>query len=109
MTKQLAARLSTAMLAAVLLASIQVGAQAPPKSKWTAPRTPWGDPDISGAFTNKDQQGIPFERDAALGTRQFLTEQEYAAREETARTRVNREDSVFDAEDPDASPANGVW
>src|SRR5262245_58010607 len=29
---------------------------------WTAPRTPWGDPDIAGVFTNNDESGIPFER-----------------------------------------------
>jgi hypothetical protein len=110
MTKRLAATMLTATLAAVRLVSIPVAAQSPPaKATWTPPRTPWGDPDISGAFTNKDQQGIPFERDPALGTRRFLTEQEYAARDEAARARVSREDSLFDAEDPDASPANGVW
>ena len=110
MTKRLSATLLTATLAAIWLASIPVAAQSPSaKPKWTVPRTPWGDPDISGAFTNKDQQGIPFERDPALGTRRFLTEQEYAARDEAARARVSREDSAFDAEDPDGSPANGVW
>jgi hypothetical protein len=29
---------------------------------WTAPRTPWGDPDLQGDFTNKSEQGTPFER-----------------------------------------------
>ena len=28
-------------------------------ASWTPPRTPWGDPDISGSFTNKDEQGVP--------------------------------------------------
>jgi len=109
MTKRFSAGLLTALAAASLI-SISVAAQSPSApAKWTAPRTPWGDPDISGAFTNKDQQGIPFERDPALGTRRFLTEQEYAARDEAARARVSREDASFDAEDPDSSPANGVW
>lgn len=26
------------------------------------PRTPWGDPDLQGIFTNKDEVGTPFER-----------------------------------------------
>src|SRR6185295_14731673 len=26
------------------------------------PRTPWGDPDLSGNYTNKYEQGTPFER-----------------------------------------------
>ena len=29
---------------------------------FTAPRTPWGDPDISGNFSNKYELGTPFER-----------------------------------------------
>jgi hypothetical protein len=26
------------------------------------PKTPWGDPDLQGTYTNKDESGIPFER-----------------------------------------------
>src|SRR5262245_29436337 len=29
---------------------------------WTPPRTVWGDPDLQGTYTNKDESGIPFER-----------------------------------------------
>jgi hypothetical protein len=29
---------------------------------YVPPRTPWGDPDIAGAYTNSDESGIPFER-----------------------------------------------
>ena len=105
MTKRLSATLLTATVAAVWLISISVAAQSPSaRPKWTAPRTPWGDPDISGAFTNKDQQGIPSSAIRRLGTRRFLTEQEYAARDEAARARVSREDASFDAEDPDSLP-----
>ena len=31
---------------------------------WTPPRTPWGDPDIQGVFTSKDEANTPFERPA---------------------------------------------
>ncbi|MEO8257558.1 MAG: hypothetical protein ABI868_09470 [Acidobacteriota bacterium] len=30
--------------------------------RWTPPRTPWGDPDLQGNFTNKYEHGAPFER-----------------------------------------------
>src|SRR5438128_7365717 len=30
--------------------------------KYTPPRTPWGDPDLQGNYTNKYEQGTPFER-----------------------------------------------
>jgi hypothetical protein len=33
-----------------------------PKGGWTPPRTPWGDPDLQGNFTNKSEQSTPFER-----------------------------------------------
>jgi hypothetical protein len=32
------------------------------KSAYVPPRTPWGDPDLQGTFTNKDENGIPLER-----------------------------------------------
>jgi hypothetical protein len=34
----------------------------PPRGTYVAPRTPWGDPDIAGVYTNSDESGIPFER-----------------------------------------------
>jgi hypothetical protein len=34
----------------------------PPRGTYNPPRTPWGDPDIAGAYNNSDESGIPFER-----------------------------------------------
>jgi hypothetical protein len=34
----------------------------PPRGTYAPPRTPWGDPDIAGAYNNSDESGIPFER-----------------------------------------------
>ena len=31
---------------------------------WTPSRTPWGDPDLQGIYTNKDENNTPFERPA---------------------------------------------
>jgi len=36
------------------------------KSSYVPPKTAWGDPDISGNYTNKYEQGTPFERPADL-------------------------------------------
>ena len=33
-----------------------------PGAAWTAPRTPWGHPDIEGIYTNKDETNTPLER-----------------------------------------------
>jgi hypothetical protein len=49
-------------------------------TKWTAPKTAWGDPDLQGVYTTDDLNGIPLQRPAKYGTRRFLTEQELADR-----------------------------
>jgi hypothetical protein len=36
------------------------------QTKYKAPRTAWGDPDIGGNYTNKYEQGTPFERPREL-------------------------------------------
>src|ERR1700720_2467272 len=33
-----------------------------PVKTWTMPKTPWGDPDLEGSYTNKNENGIPPER-----------------------------------------------
>jgi hypothetical protein len=41
----------------------QAAARSAGKAKaYAPPRTAWGDPDLQGNFTNKDESGIPFER-----------------------------------------------
>ena len=47
---------------------------------WKAPRTAWGHPDISGTWTTDDMRGVPMSRAQQYGTRQYLTDQEFAAR-----------------------------
>jgi len=34
---------------------------------WTAPRTPWGDPDIQGYWPGVAMLGVPLERPASRG------------------------------------------
>jgi hypothetical protein len=38
---------------------------------WTPPRTPWGDPDLQGNYTNKYEQGTPFERPVEFAGRKI--------------------------------------
>ena len=47
---------------------------------WRAPRTAWGHPDLEGAWTSDSARGIPRERPAQIGSRLFLTDEEYAQR-----------------------------
>jgi hypothetical protein len=37
-----------------------------PAAQWAPPRTPWGDPDLQGIYTNKDENNTPFERPKEL-------------------------------------------
>jgi len=72
----------TVCAAGQALAQAHAGAAPkPPKAKagaWTPPRTPWGDPDLSGVYTNNDESGIPFERPAEFEGRRLgdITEAE---------------------------------
>jgi hypothetical protein len=42
----------------------------------TAPRTPWGDPDLQGVWTSDEEAGVPFERPSTLGTKEVLEGEE---------------------------------
>ena len=70
-------RLLASMAAAVLvLAAAPLNAQTGKSKSWTAPRTPDGQPDLQGIWTNATL--TPLERPADLGAKEFLTEQEAA-------------------------------
>ena len=51
------------------------------QKNWTAPRTPWGDPDIQGVFTLKDEANTPLERPDEWAGRSMddITPQELAS------------------------------
>ena len=41
------------------------------QSQWKAARTAWGDPDLTGIYSNSDESGIPFERPAQFEGRRL--------------------------------------
>jgi hypothetical protein len=47
------------------------GQSASGAKSWKAPRTAWGDPDLQGNYTNKYEQGTPFERPKELEGREL--------------------------------------
>lgn len=47
---------------------------------WQAPRTSWGDPKLAGTWSTDDMRAIPFDRAAALGTQEFLDEEQFIER-----------------------------
>ena len=66
-------------------------AQATARVETATGRTSWGDPDLQGEWTSEGEYGVPFERAAPYGTRQFLTDAEYAKRLEDVRIRDERD------------------
>ncbi len=57
------------------------GAAKPPAAKqWTPPRTSWGDPDLSGVFSNADEYSLPFEQPQEFDGRRLedVTQKELA-------------------------------
>jgi hypothetical protein len=57
------------------------------QKNWKPARTPWGDPDLSGIYTNSDESGIPFERPVEFEGRRFedVTPDELAKIQQTRR------------------------
>ncbi|MEP7310239.1 MAG: hypothetical protein ABJA98_32445 [Acidobacteriota bacterium] len=78
------------------------------KANWTPPKTPWGDPDISGIFTNKDEQGVPLERPAEFAGRPLVTDEEFAARATRAQNQLQTDNSEFDIATADTRNAGAV-
>jgi hypothetical protein len=74
-------RMLVGAAALALLTPMSVTAQATPK-------TPWGDPDLQGTYTNKTI--TPLERPESLGDKEFLTNEEVASQEQ-ARLDRNEE------------------
>ena len=65
-------------------------------------RTPWGDPDLQGIWPSTDMVGVPFERPDQFGTRLFLTEAEFKAREAQAEKQARLDVLEFDLTKPPA-------
>jgi hypothetical protein len=54
-----AAAVAAFMWSSVIVAQTRT---APAARKWTPPRTPWGDPDLQGNYSNSNENGTPLER-----------------------------------------------
>jgi hypothetical protein len=93
---------------AVSLASVPLAGQAPTAAAksgktWTPPRTPDGQPDLQGTWTNATI--TPFERPIGLAGKQVLTEEEAAELEKrAAQNRIDRP-----PRDGDVGNYNQVW
>ena len=96
MNQRFCAFIGALVASVALLAPVSAAAQAATAAKkpapvktWTPPRTPDGQPDLQGTWTNPTI--TPFERPVELANKQFLTETEAAELEkQAAGNRVDR-------------------
>ena len=70
----------------------------------TAARTPWGDPDLQGLWSNASV--TPMERPAALANKPFWTEAEAAAVEKNGLETLLK---AVATEVPVSGELNGIW
>jgi hypothetical protein len=80
------------LLAAVITMPLLV-IHAQPKSAYTPPRTPWGDPDLQGIWPGNN--GVPMQRPADMGTRAVLNDAEFARRESQAAAQAKADSEEF--------------
>jgi hypothetical protein len=86
-----------AVLTVTIPAAPEAAAQAaggasagPPVKPYTVPKTPWGEPDLQGTFSNRTI--TPFERPANVNGREFFTAEEVAAMEKRAADQSGDDD-----------------
>ena len=81
---------SLSVIALVVLAPLAAAGQE--ADGWTMPRTPWGDPDLMGTYTNKTI--TPVQRPEELAGQEFLSAGE---RERLERERIERNERLLHA------------
>jgi hypothetical protein len=96
----------SALAAAIALVSVPIAGQAPAAAKtkraktakaYTPPKTPWGDPDLEGVWPGN--MGVPMQRNAKLGDRATLTDEEFAAKQAQAEKQAQADNESVAASD----------
>jgi hypothetical protein len=105
---------ATVITAIALTGTVLVEGQTPSSSTakvktgtFVVGRTAWGDPDLQGNFTNKSEQGTPFERPAEYDGRRI---EEFQGAELTEILRRRQERIIANARPEDGDPVHApVW
>src|SRR5215467_10314159 len=85
-----------------------VGALTLAAADYKAPKTPWGEPDLQGVWSTAAELGVPFERNAALGDRLLLTDEEFAQRQKQTASQLASDNAEFNIETADTANAGAV-
>jgi hypothetical protein len=88
---RLAGRLTVALgVIGFAVAMVSGQSTAATAKAWTAPKTPWGDPDLQGVWTSDDMLSIPMQRPEQFAGRAELTDQEFAERQKRDQQALER-------------------
>ena len=106
-------RLARTALGAAVVATLGVtlpslDAQQAASGGYTAPRTPWGDPDLQGKWPGTEMVGVPMQRDEKLGLRNVLNDEELAEREQRAARQEEQDNADFELENAASTPGGDV-
>jgi hypothetical protein len=103
-------QLSAAALAASFVIGLAIVAQAQDpgtsagargaEPAYRVPRTPWGDPDLQGKWPGGHLSAVPLQRAESFGTRNVLTDAEFAQREAQLARQQAQDVEDFDFDNP---------
>ncbi len=96
------------LLAAAISAGAAVAVATLSAADYKAPRTPWGEPDLQGVWSSAAELSTPFERNAAYGDRQWLTDQEFEQRLKQTATQIESDNAEFTVDNADTANAGAV-
>ena len=94
--------------AAIALAMVASSGPAGAQTTYSPPRTPWGDPDLQGKWPATAMVGVPLQRDTALGTRNELNDEEFAARVAQSDRQRDLDNADFELENAASTPGGTV-
>src|SRR5688572_24178679 len=96
--------LPVGVAAALMLTAASLAAQ----GGYKVPHTPWGDPDLQGKWPGIELVGVPMQRDEVYGTRNVLTDEEFARRQARAAQQAAQDAADFDLDRAAKTPGGAV-
>ena len=96
------------MACGLMALAVVVRAQAPggapqgqaTNASYRPPRTPWGDPDLEGKWPGTHLIMVPLQRPESFGTRNVLTDEEFAKLDSQADRQRDQDTADFDFDNP---------
>jgi hypothetical protein len=70
------------------------------EDSYRPPRTSWGDPDLEGKWPSTNMAAVPLQRPESFGTRNVLTDAEFAERQAQAARQAVQDVADFDFDNP---------